>query len=267
MLVSGFLTVKAAMLAGWLPAFALLERWRPVAQRPPGSDRPRLFRNIGFWLVNTGLAPLFAPITLAAASVQLWERPVWGPDWAMLLLDLLLLDLWIYGWHRANHELPFLWRFHQVHHRDEFLDVTSSLRFHPGELLLSALVRAGVIIALAIPLASVALFETVLLLVVTCHHSNLRLPAGLERALRLVIVTPSHHWVHHHARRADTDSNYGAVLTLWDRLFASFSRTQRSPDMPIGVEGARDPTLLGLAALPFQPQRMASTSVSTQSSA
>lgn len=267
MAVSGLLLAKALVLAVWLPAFAAAERWRAHAPRPAGTDRARLFRNLGLWLCNTVMAPLLtAPITLAAASLALWERPQWGPFWAMLLVDLLVLDLWIYGWHRANHVLPLLWRFHQVHHRDAFLDVSSGLRFHPGEVLASALVRGAFIAALALPLTSVAIYEILVLAAAAFHHSNLRLPAGMERALRLVIVTPSHHWVHHHAVRADTDSNYGTVLSVWDRVFGSWSRTERTPAMAIGVEGEADAPLAALLTLPFQPQRMASRSVNTQSS-
>lgn len=262
-----FLLAKIALLGLWLPGFALAERLAPQAARPTGSDGRRLTRNLGLWLANTAMSPLLTvPITAGAATLTLWQRPDWGPSWAMLALDLLLLDLWIYWWHRANHEMQFLWRFHQVHHRDEFLDVTSGLRFHPGEVLASALVRGAFIIAMAMPLQSVLVYETIVLAAASFQHSNLKLPARFEGLLRLFIVTPSHHWVHHHAVRADTDSNYGTLLTLWDRLFGSFSKTARTPEMSIGVEGARDKTLLGLALLPFQPQRMASRSVSTQSS-
>lgn len=267
MLVSALTLAKVAILGVWLPAFAVGERLRPLAARPAGADRRRLVRNLGLWLGNTAMSPLLtAPITLAAASLHLWQRPLWGPPWAMLALDLVLLDLWIYWWHRLNHEASLLWRFHQVHHRDEFLDVSSGLRFHPGEVLASALVRGVFVAAAAMPLQAVAVYEIVLLAAASFHHSNLRLPAGLERLLRAVVVTPSHHWVHHHAVRRDTDSNYGALLSVWDRLFGSFSATARTPQMPIGLEGARDETLAGLVLLPFQPQRIASASVSTQSS-
>lgn len=266
--MSAFLIAKIAVLAAWLPGWAMLERLAPAAARPRGMERARLSRNLGLWLANIALSPLAtAPITLGAASLHLWTRPAWGPTWAMLLLDLLLLDLWIYWWHRANHEVRLLWRFHQVHHRDRFLDVSSGLRFHPGEVLASALVRGVFIIALAMPPASVAIYEVLVLAAAAFHHSNVRLSAGLERALRLAIVTPSHHWVHHHALRADTDSNYATVLSVWDRLFGTWSRTARTPGMAIGVEGEQDAPLPALALLPFQPQRMASRSVTTQSSA
>jgi len=173
--------------------------------------------------------------------------------WPGLGLDLLLLDFWIYWWHRLNHRWPLLWRFHEVHHLDEFLDATSALRFHSGEVLLSAVVRALVIVVAGVPLASVVVFETVLAVVVMFHHSNLRLPRAFERALSLVIVTPSIHWVHHHATRTDTDSNYSTVLSVWDRLFGSRSANRRVVDMAIGVEGHHEEPLAGLLLRPFLP--------------
>jgi sterol desaturase/sphingolipid hydroxylase (fatty acid hydroxylase superfamily) len=183
----------------------------------------------------------------------------WRPDWWSgvfgLALDLLLLDGWIYWWHRLNHESAFLWRFHEVHHLDEFLDASSALRFHFGEVLLSSAVRAGIILLLGVPLLSVVVFETLLSLVTMFHHSNVRLPPRVERALSFLIVTPSIHWVHHHALRRDTDSNYSAVLSVWDRLFGSRSVTIRTPDMPIGTEGLRDRSLAGLVASPFESRR------------
>ena len=145
---------------------------------------------------------------------------------AGLVFDLLVLDFWIYWWHRANHRVPFLWRFHEVHHLDQFLDVTTAVRFHLGEVLLSAIVRGAIIIILAVPSMSVVIFETALLLATMFHHSNMKLPAGLERALSWLVVTPSTHWVHHHALRRDTDSNYATVLSIWDKLFASRSPTK-----------------------------------------
>jgi sterol desaturase/sphingolipid hydroxylase (fatty acid hydroxylase superfamily) len=163
----------------------------------------------------------------------------------------LLLDLWIYWWHRANHELPFLWRFHEVHHLDGFLDASSALRFHFGEVFLSSLVRAGVIFLLDVPLTSVVVFETAVAVVAMFQHSNVALPARLESGLSRVIVTPSIHWIHHHAVRADTDSNYAAILSIWDRLFGSRSATRRSLDMKIGVEGRSDAPLPALVKRPF----------------
>jgi sterol desaturase/sphingolipid hydroxylase (fatty acid hydroxylase superfamily) len=149
----------------------------------------------------------------------------------------VLLDFLIYWWHRANHRWHPLWRFHLVHHLDRILDSTSALRFHFGEVLISAAARAGAILLLGFPFLSIVAFETLLLIATIFHHSNLRLPPRLEAALASLVITPSIHWVHHHRRRIDTDSNYGTVFSFWDRLFASRSRARRSPEMEIGVEG------------------------------
>ncbi|MEI8180068.1 sterol desaturase family protein, partial [Aestuariivirga sp.] len=179
-------------------------------------------------------------------------RPGWWGRWTGLVLDITVLDVWIYWWHRANHEWPLLWRFHEVHHLDEFLDASSGLRFHFGEVVISSLVRAGVILALGVPLVSVVVFETLLAFNTMFHHSDLRVPPRLERAMSWVIVTPSIHWVHHHAIRRDTDSNYASLFSLWDRLFGSRSQTLRTPEMPIGTQGLKDRGFTGLLARPFE---------------
>ncbi len=254
-IVETLLAYKLAIVFAWLAALFVAERLRPAAPNPRGwfGDPGRLLSNVGLWAV-TGAAVLLivVPVTAWAAQHPLWQRPAWWSGWPGLALDVLLLDLWIYAWHRANHTVPLLWRFHQVHHRDRFLDVTSQLRFHAGEVLLGAAFRAGVIVALALPLLSVVVFEVALQLVTMLHHSNVRLPRRLERALSWLIVTPSIHWVHHRRIRADTDSNYASILSLWDRLFGSHSPTPRTPDMPIGAEGLPERPLGALLVLPFR---------------
>ena len=168
-----------------------------------------------------------------------------------LVADVLILDLWIYWWHRANHKFPLLWRFHEIHHLDNFLDASSGLRFHFAEVLLSSLVRAVVIVLLGVPLASVVVFETLVAMFAMFQHSNLRLPRSFERGLSWFIVTPSIHWVHHHAVRRDTDSNYAFLLSLWDHVFGSRSPTERTVEMPMGVEGISDKPLPELLQRPF----------------
>lgn len=239
-----FLVGKAGLVLSVLLALFVLERIFPVVRFH--DNVPRLARNFFLALVNGALSPLIViPITMVATR---WMVP-WRPE--SLLIDLLLLDCWTYIWHRMNHVVPVLWRFHEVHHLDEMLDASSGLRFHFGEVVLSALARSVVIVALAVPLAHVVIFETVLALIVLFHHSNIQLPGWLERPLSLVIVTPSIHWVHHHARRSDTDSNYASVLSVWDRIFRSRSPTVRDPSMKIGVEGIGDATLWRILLRPF----------------
>lgn len=247
---------KAGLVFLWLAALFLAERLYPAAEPPAAPDaKGRLPRNLSIWVVTSLVSLLIvAPLTLWAAGVALDWRPTWWLGLQGTLLDLILLDCLIYWWHRANHEIPFLWRFHQVHHLDRTLDTTTALRFHPGEVLLSATARAGVILLLGFPLASVILFETLVLLAALFHHSNLRLPAGFERALSWVVVTPSIHWVHHHQVRQDTDSNYCTILSVWDRIFGTRSAAQRELAMPIGVEGQTDRSVARLFTLPLKPR-------------
>jgi sterol desaturase/sphingolipid hydroxylase (fatty acid hydroxylase superfamily) len=242
----------------WLLIFMVAERLRPAAAPPRGDagfrahDWRRVGRNGGLWAINALLSPLIVlSLTEWASAHELNLRPAWWSGPAGLALDILALDALIYWWHRFNHTVPLLWRFHEVHHLDRFLDSTSALRFHFGEVLLSAAARAAIIILIGFPLASVLVFETLLLLATIFHHSNLKLPPGLEAALARLIITPSIHWVHHHARRGDTDSNYGTLFSFWDRLFGSASGTARTPAMAIGVEGVDERPLMQLILRPF----------------
>jgi sterol desaturase/sphingolipid hydroxylase (fatty acid hydroxylase superfamily) len=245
---------KGLLILAWIALLFAAERLAPAVPRQGGWTR--VLRNAVLWLLNGALSPLIVvPVSLWASSHALGWRPDWLAGWQGLLVDILLLDMLIYWWHRLNHEIPFLWRFHEVHHLDEFLDVTSAVRFHFGEVLLSAGARAAVIILLGIPFTSVILFEVLVLLSAIFHHSNLKLPPRLERALSSVIVTPSIHWIHHHAIRRDTDSNYATIFSWWDLVFRSRSRTARTPEMKIGVEKRHDEETLPLIALPFRGRR------------
>ena len=247
---------KGVVVLGWFLLFFAAERLLPAASPPTVVGRAGAWRRVGrnllLWLVNVGLSPLIVlPLSLWATQFHLGWRPDWWSGVPGLLLDLLLLDFLIYWWHRANHELPLLWRFHEVHHLDRFLDSTSALRFHFGEVLLSALARALVIVLFALPFTSVLVFEALVLIAAIFHHSNLALPSGLERRLARVIITPSIHWVHHHAVRRDTDSNYGTIFSFWDPLFGSRSATARRPDLDIGVEAQAEQGLPSLLLRPF----------------
>jgi sterol desaturase/sphingolipid hydroxylase (fatty acid hydroxylase superfamily) len=246
-----FLSSKTTIVFAVFIVLFVLERLFPVAAWIGGFAR--VAKNLAIAAFNFVASPLIViPIAAFATSHALQWRPEFWSGWVGLILDMLLLDLWIYWWHRANHHLPFLWRFHEVHHLDEMLDTTSALRFHIGEVVLSSLVRALVIVVLGLPLASVVAFEVLVLVSAIFHHSNLKLPAGFEKALSWIIVTPSIHWVHHHARQQDTDSNYSTVLSVWDRLFSSASSFVRKPDMKIGVEQRSEKNLVELLKRPFQ---------------
>lgn len=248
--------IKIVVISLWFFMLFLRERLNPMAVLPAAvakGQMKRWGRNLGLFGINTLLSPLIVlPLTAFAAGLV----PDWRWDWwrglSGLLLDILILDGLIYWWHRANHAVPFLWRFHVVHHLDRFLDTTTALRFHFGEVFLSACARATVIILIGFPFETVIVFEVLVLLSSLFHHSNITLPEKFEKAISYIVVTPSIHWVHHHAVQKDTDSNYATVFSLWDRLFKSRSRHVRTPDMPIGVAGEKeDKSLILLLKRPF----------------
>ncbi|WDI31014.1 sterol desaturase family protein [Hyphococcus flavus] len=224
-----------------------------MSATPYPASKARLVRNFGLWVIVLIASPIIvAPLTALGANQLLWVRTD-SLQMNVLVLagDIILLDLWTYWLHRAWHRVPVMWRFHKVHHFDEFLDSTSSFRFHLGEVAVSAALRLIPIAVLAIPFAHVIVFETVLLCAVIFHHSNLQLPERFENGLSRVMITPSIHWVHHHAVMRDTHSNYGAIFSVWDRLFHSQSKTKRTPKMKIGVESIEDKPFLGLILTPF----------------
>jgi sterol desaturase/sphingolipid hydroxylase (fatty acid hydroxylase superfamily) len=189
------------------------------------------FRNGSLALVNGAITVMAAPLIAVAAATSEhhqfgllhWLRTPSPVDTMMVgAMSVLLLDLWMYLWHRANHRLPLLWRFHQVHHTDPAMDATTTLRFHPGEILLSSLLMAILVLVLGIGLAELTLYKALMLIVILLHHSNVALPDGVESQLRRLIVPPSMHRVHHSRIPSETDSNYGSIFSFWDRLFGSY---------------------------------------------
>lgn len=252
MLSETVIAYKAWIGAGVFVTLFIVERIAAAAPAAPNARR--LLKNGVLWGLLLLISPLIVlPLTAVATDHPLWSRPAEWPPAATLAADLVLLDFWSYWLHRAYHEVSLMRRFHRIHHLDEHLDTTSAVRFHPGEVAISATFRMLPIALLAIPFEHVVLFETLLLAESLFHHSNVRLPTAVERALSRVIVTPSIHWVHHHAVRADTNSNYAAILSLWDRLFHTRAPTIRTPEMKIGLEGVEDKSLVGLLLAPFQP--------------
>ncbi len=246
--------IKFAALAAFLIFFFVMERMRPFA--PKVHKKDRVWRNAGLWLSVMPVSPLFVvPISLWATQHALWDRPDWWSGWQGVLIDIILLDLWIYWMHRTFHIVPFFWRFHEIHHRDETLDATSAVRFHFGEVMISASVRMAFIILLALPFYSIIIFETIAALSAIFQHSNLKMPKKLEQFLSYVIVTPSIHWIHHHQPREDTNSNYCNIFSWWDLLFGTRSKTVRSPDLPIGLDYTTDLSFMQLLLQPFKRRR------------
>ncbi len=218
-------------------------------------------RNAALGVGNAAItAVIFAAATLfvtegaARAGIGLLNL-VDVPSLARVVLAVIIFDAWQYAWHRLNHRVPLLWRFHAVHHADAELDASSGLRFHTGEVVLSSTVRLAVLPLLGLTIGELLVYETILLPVILFHHSNVRMPARADRCLRWLIVTPRMHWVHHSDYRPETDSNYSSIFSFWDRLFGSFRLRAEPGSLRLGLENvARSEwgTLRGMLAMPFR---------------
>ena len=245
--------------------FALMCLWEIASpRRPSGAGKAqRWLNNIALLLVNSLLLRLLFPAAAVGLAFAVGERG-WGlfnnvelPFWLEVALAVLLLDLAIYLQHRLMHRVPMLWRLHRVHHADLEIDLTTGSRFHTLEILLSMLIKWLVIALLGPALLAVLVFEILLNGMAIFNHANVRLPAGLDRVLRVLLITPDVHRVHHSVIPVETDSNFGFNLSIWDRLFGTYIAQPRAghTGMTIGLAEFRDPgqvaRLPGMLMLPF----------------
>lgn len=227
------------------------------------SKAKRWLNNLGIVVLNTIIIRLLFP-TAALGIALIAEDRQWGlfnlvqvPYWISVVTALLTLDLIIYAQHVVMHKISWLWKLHRVHHVDLDFDVTTGARFHPVEIIVSMLIKFSAILVLGAPLLAVVMFEVLLNATSMFNHSNVRLPLGLDRVLRLVLVTPDMHRVHHSVIRQETDSNYGFNLPWWDRLFGTYRAQPELGhlDMQIGVQDIRAQnlcvSLIGMLRLPF----------------
>jgi len=158
------------------------------------------------------------------------------PDVARALIAILILDAWMYAWHRMNHEIPFFWRFHRVHHSDNKMDVTTASRFHIGEIFFSSVLRIPIILFFGIYLWELVLYEIIMFAVVQFHHANIKLPGKIDPLLRLIIVTPNMHRVHHSRWQPETDSNYSSLFSFWDRIARTFRINHTPEHIKLGLD-------------------------------
>ncbi len=255
--------ISGTLIAGAFGLLWLLERRRPLRR----DVEPKLQRN----------ARNLAVASIAAATLQLIERPIaqplsalverrrWGlvkrlglSKWLEATLAIVLMDYTLYVWHVLTHRVPFLWRFHMAHHVDLDLDVSTALRFHCGELALSTGWRAAQILLIGVSPDALSIWQTLTLLSVIFHHSNVDLSFAVERRLNRVVVTPRMHGIHHSIVREQTNSNWSSGLTIWDWLHGTLRLNVPQEAIIIGLPAYRDPKDLGLfdvLALPFREQR------------
>lgn len=233
-------------------------------RRPLKTDKARRwFTNISIAILDTLVARLMLPVMPAVAATMAADRG-WGllsvlgtPLWLSALFSFLALDLLIYLQHRIFHRTPLFWRFHRMHHTDLDIDVSSGNRFHPVEILVSLLIKVAAVVLLGAPVVAVLLFEVILNATSLFNHGNIKIPSGVDAWLRLVLVTPDMHRVHHSAIPRETDSNFSFNFPWWDRLFGTYRDQPRDGhlDMVIGLKEFRDPNRLGLAYLLMLPFR------------
>jgi sterol desaturase/sphingolipid hydroxylase (fatty acid hydroxylase superfamily) len=244
---------------------ALLITWELLAPR-----RPLLVGRWRRWPGNASMVvigALLVRILFPAAAVGLAlvaEANGWGllnlvvvPDWLAILIAVILLDLIIYAQHVLFHANPLLWRLHRMHHADLDIDVTTGIRFHPVEILLSMVIKLGAVAMLGAPALGVMIFEILLNATSMFNHSNVRLPVAVDRWLRRILVTPDMHRVHHSIVRHETNANFGFNLPWWDHLFGTYHAQPAAGHkaMTIGLPVFRDPSELRLDRLLLQPLR------------
>jgi sterol desaturase/sphingolipid hydroxylase (fatty acid hydroxylase superfamily) len=256
-----------AFLENWQPVLAvaglglfwLWESVRPFLQM--GGRWRHGLRNLSLAGINAvAVVLVFSAVTAGASAWTVAHgfglaHLVEAPFWAMLGISLILLDVWTYFWHRANHRIPLLWRFHRLHHSDEEMDVTTATRFHLGEIAISTVARLVPVLLLGTPPEAILAYDIVLVAVTQFHHANIGMGNEFDRRLRYAIVTPNMHKVHHSQEQVETDSNYASILSIWDRVFRTYRERADYHTIQYGVAellGDRFQTLRGMLATPFR---------------
>lgn len=255
---SGFTVVRSV---GFLLAVAIavsLQRITPQA-RLQGSWRT----NLGLWVINAVV--LGVVCGACAYAVARWASAagvgvltlVPMPRAVAIIASVVLLDVVSYGWHRANHQLRWLWQFHQVHHSDTTFTVSTGVRFHPGELLLSLPVRLAAVVALGAPAEGVLFFELIFAVANLVEHGDISLPARLERRLANVLITPALHRRHHSKLLTELNTNFGTIFSVWDRWFRTFLASSSVADVQTGLPGMSGaPGLLQAVLFPVRYRSM-----------
>jgi sterol desaturase/sphingolipid hydroxylase (fatty acid hydroxylase superfamily) len=251
-----FQVARGAALALAFGIALALERRRP---HTPGPARRR--ENLYLWGVNMMVIGLVCGSCLCTAARWAAGAGVGVMNalavsaWMAVPVTLVCLDLLSYAWHRANHRVAVLWRFHRVHHLDQAPNCSTAVRFHPGELLLSLPLRLGAVLVLGAPVEAVVAFEIVFAWSNVLEHGNFDVARRLERGLARVLITPAMHRLHHSSDRDELDTNFGTVFALWDRLFGTYRPSTSALVFVAGVPGrvaAEPPPVFGLLVEPLR---------------
>lgn len=257
--------LAGGLTLGCFAALIWLERRQALRRRRVEPKLRRNLRNLAVGGVGAVALQLAERPIVSPLARLVWQRR-WGllqrsglPLWAETLLAVVLLDYTLYLWHVLVHKLPWLWRFHLVHHADLDMDASTALRFHFAELSVSMPWRAAQVVTIGVSPLALSTWQTFLACSIFFHHSNLRLPLGLERRLSRWVVTPRMHGIHHSTIEEEANSNWSSGLTVWDRLHGTFRLDVPQSAIVIGVPGYRDPrelTLPKVLAMPFGDERI-----------
>lgn len=248
------IVVRLSFFFGVLLALMLVENLRPKRTLKIKKSK-RWIRNLSIIFISSLAVKVLIPFTAASVAIYA-EQSGLGmfnvlslPFIITVISSIILLDLLIYAQHVASHYIPLFWRLHKVHHIDQEIDVTTALRFHPVEIILSALIKCGAVLLLGVPFIAIVIFEILLNASAMFNHANIKLPRKLDKLLRLFLVTPDMHRVHHSIIVKETNSNFGFNLPWWDRIFGTYQDQpeQGHKGMTIGLKEYQDESKTGLA--------------------
>ena len=250
---------KYVLSASIFFAILVLESFLPLFKNRQKRWRHG-FRNISIVVIDN----LVFILLLAAATSFIFEFAEVN-KWSLsrllnlpvpfnIIFIIIVFDLWMYIWHRITHYSKFVWRFHRMHHSDNEMDVTTALRFHPGEIIISTILRWGIFVILGMKVTDLIIYETIMLPIIFLQHSNFYMPFKIDKILRSIIITPWMHWVHHSQIYKESNTNFGTIFSWWDRLGKTFSLKEKPVEIIYGNKDIKDPhwqTIVGMIKTPF----------------
>ena len=241
-----------------------IEHYAPYFKRCQ-QHLPHSLRNLTLAGINALISTIFFIVLIKYVCDWTWDNQfgilnqINLPTVYSFILAIILIDLWQYIWHRLNHQVDFLWKFHQAHHADKEMDASTGLRFHPGEIIYSNIIRISIIPLIGIQLEHLLIYEILLLPIILFHHSNIRLNESIDKMLRIITVTPHIHRLHHSDIQSETDSNYASVFSIWDRLFRSYTMRpiEQAFTLGLGNRYSRKQwnSIVGMLTLPFSNKK------------
>jgi len=252
------LNIRPILFAGGLILFLLLERIIPYRENSV-SKLNRWLNNLSLTILNSVILNVLFATLIVATAIYTQTHHIGmlnmfqAPGWFKVLITVAFMDFILYVWHLLNHKMPFLWRFHRVHHSDLNMDVSTATRFHIGELAISAVIKISLIYFLGASPLGVLIFESALVMCAQFHHSSLKVPVWFENLWWILFVPPSMHRIHHSVVIKERDSNYATIFSLWDRFLGTLTKHVDQRMIKIGVGAYRQPEKLNLHHLLVMP--------------